>query len=145
MKKTLLCIATIVMSLILAGCPEEVTGNKALCIRNNSNQEMYFWYSKEYFHYHYPDTELPVYLPINYQIRGTGIGGCVGSMEWQRPNWETIFSQLPEDKFSVYFFETYPETQEDWDDLRNNMEELVYRKDVTFEELKANDYVIEYP
>lgn len=134
------------ISFVLVACPsDEFLGEKSLCIENHSGKQIFFWFSYDFEHYHYPDTILPIEKP--FEIRGAGSGGCVGNSVGQNPYWQTVFSKLPADKFTVYFFETdiYPETQEDWDELRNNMEELVERKDVTFEELKANDYVIEYP
>lgn len=139
--KNLLLLSFI--SFVLVACPsDEFLGKESLCVRNNSDSEIYYWYSHQYTQHHFPDTILPIEKPF---IDYVGIGNCAGSDAGQNPYWQTIFSQLPGDKFSVYFFETYPETQEDWDELRNNMEELVERKDVTYEELKANDYVIEYP
>lgn len=140
MKKNILLLIT---SLLLIGCPsDEDLGSKSLCIDNQSGQEMYFWFSHDFSNHHYPDTSLPSELP--YSIRGAGSGGCVGSNVGKSPSWETVFSQLPEDKFSVYFFESYPETQEQWDEIRNNPE-MVYRKDITLDELINNDYTIEYP
>ena len=138
--KNLLLLSFI--SFMLVACHPEKFPGKALHIKNNSNERIYYWYSSEYSVFHYPDTILPFERPVF-------IASCSAKnsdlASGYNPNWNNIFSQLPDDKFSVYFFETYPETQEDWDELRNNMQELVYRKDVTYEELKANDYVIEYP
>ncbi|HZH68916.1 MAG TPA: hypothetical protein VFD80_00510 [Flavobacteriaceae bacterium] len=134
----------ILIPILLTGCPSDDTiGSKSLCIKNKSDKEMFFWFSYDFPHHHFPDTILPVQLPL--LVRGAGSGGCVGSNAGYSPSWETIFSELPEGLFSVYFFETYPENQEDWDELRENMEELIYRKDTSFEELEANDYIIEYP
>lgn len=133
----------ILIPILLTGCPSDDTiGSKSLCIKNNSSQRIYFWYSKDYNVHHFPDTILPENKP--FYINSTSVGNCAGAGS-TNPNWVEIFSQLPEGLFSVYFFETYPENQEDWDELRNNIEELVYRKDTSFEELEANDYTIEYP
>lgn|SRR5690554_894830 len=132
------------ISFILVGCPsDEFLGKESLCVENHSGEEIYFWFSYNFTNYHYPDTILPIHKP--FEIRGAGSGDCVGNSVGQNPYWQTVFSQLPADKFTVYFFETYPETQEDWEELKNNMKESVYRKDVTFEELKMNNYTISYP
>lgn len=138
MKKYILYFSLV----FIVACEPNEHGKHALNIKSNSNQEISCWYSSTYSEYHFPDTILPVNKPVGVIFIGVNNGSLASGVD---PNWNNIFSQLPDDKFSVYFFETFPETQEDWDELRNNMEELVYRKDVTFEELKANNYVIEYP
>ena len=132
----------ILLLIFLTACPSDDGLGKSLCVKNNTNQRIYFWYSKDYSVHHFPDTTLQEALPL--YINSASANNCAGAGS-TNPDWQTIFSQLSEGKFSVYFFETYPETQEDWDELRDNMEELVYRKDTTFEELKANNYIIEYP
>lgn len=54
-----------------------------------------------------------------------------------------IFSELPAGKFSIYFFPEYPETQEEWDLIRENYN--LIRKDVTYQEFVDNDYYIDFP
>lgn len=136
--------ACVVICLIgLSSCPDEVSGVKHLVIENNTDNRIYFWYSGEFTSHHYPDTLLPEKIPID--ITGlAGMGGMTGTMAGQRPTWDVIFSQLPDSLFSVYFFETRPESQEEWDTFRNNYE-LIYRKDVSLVELRSNDYTITYP
>lgn len=138
MKKYILYFSLV----FIVACEPNEHGQNALTIKNNSSERIYSWYSGNYSQHHFPDTILPISIPV---YIGSISAGNISLASGVDPNWNNIFSQLPEGKFSVYFFETYPETQEDWDELRNNMEELVERKDVTYEELKANDYVIEYP
>ena len=119
-----------------------------LFIRNNSNQVIYYWYAHwiyddNYTNYHFPDTILPseerIYSiwPVN-PNELTEISGVS-----KLPNWEKIFSDLPEGKFSVYFFTEHPKTQEEWDLIRENYN--LYRKDVTFKDVINNDYIIDYP
>lgn len=138
MKKYILYFSLV----FIVACEPNEHGQNALTIKNNSEHDIYYWYSSKYQNHHFPDTIVPNEKPISIFFINANNGVLASGVD---PNWNNIFSQLPDNKFSVYFFETYPETQEDWDELRNNMEELVERKDVTFEELKANDYVIEYP
>ena len=126
----------------LTSCPENVSGVEHLCIKNKSNKEMFFWYSKEYTAHHYPDTLLSIEIPL--QVRGAGSGGCVGGMEGHITSWEDIYSQLPAGLFSVYFFDVFPSNQEEWNMLRNSPH-LIHRKDFSFAELEANNYTIEYP
>ena len=59
------------------------------------------------------------------------------------PDYVTIFSKIPSGKYSVYFFDSYYETQQEWDSIRDNR--LYYRKDVTLQELIDNKYEICYP
>ena len=118
-------------------------------IRNNSNQIIYCWYAhwiydKNHKNYHYPDTLLPATMPSPYNIRGliphraSEVSGVS-----EIPNWKKIFSELPEGKFSVYFFTERPEKQEAWDLIRENYN--LTRKDVTYQEFIDNDYIIDYP
>lgn len=139
MKKILLFI----ILFTLTACPSDV-GEESLCIKNNSDKQMYFWFSYDFTKYHYPDTILPLEKP--FEIRGAGRGGCVGNDAGQYPSWQTIFSQLPANKFTVYFFETddYPRTQEDWELLLSNTNKI-HIKNVTLEELRENNYTISYP
>lgn len=128
--------------ILLTSCPNEYNdGSKSLLIRNNSDEVISFWYSRTYSVHHYPDISMqitkPQLIPALIPNGGAGVGP-------DNPDWEFIFSQLPEGLFSIYFFETKPETQEDWDILRNNVENL-YRKDITLGELIENNYTIEYP
>ncbi len=138
MKRSILLI---VLSVFLWACPSDI-GSESIVIKNNSDHIIYFWYSSEYEKFHFPDS-LPTNIPliINSIDAGTGTGGSAG----QYPSWQKIFSRLPKDKFTVYFFETYPEMQEEWDELLENKQEKVYRKDFTYEELQATDFHIYYP
>jgi len=148
MKKIFILLTT---SFFLMGCPtDENLGKYSLCIKNMSGETIFFWYSKDYTRYHYPNTILPAIIPMEQdpysEIRGAGTGGCVGANEGQLKSWESIYSQLPDDKFTVYFFETdsYPSTQEDWELLLSNTNKI-HIKNVTLEELRANNYTIFYP
>jgi len=139
MKKILLFI----ILFTLTACPSDLE-KESLCIKNNSGKQMYFWFSYDFTQFHFPNTTLPHEKPSN--IRGAGSGGCVGNDAGQYPSWQKIYSQLADDKFTVYFFEsnTYPETQEDWELLLSNPNKI-HVKSVTFEELQANNFTISYP
>lgn len=119
--------------------PDKYPG-KAMDIKNNSDNDIYFWISDNYSLYHYPDTILPANKPlyINYAPANGSAGS--GGID---PDWNNIYSQLPQGKLSVYFFDKYANNQEEWEDVRVN--HFVIRKDITFEELKNNDYIIYYP
>src|SRR5690554_6872119 len=98
--KNLLLLSFI--SFMLVACHPEKFPGKALHIKNNSNERIYYWYSSEYSVFHYPDTILPFERPVF-------IASCSAKnsdlASGYNPNWNNIFSQLPDDKFSVYFFE----------------------------------------
>jgi hypothetical protein len=145
-------IMLLVFPLCIPACNEYP--GKPLGIGNNSDHRIYYWYAHwsnydlstqyhyNYTDYHYPDTILPKERPAvlnfvnSHEIADTG-GEC------KIPIWEKIFSELPNGKFSVYFFKEYPEIQEEWDSIRNN--NAYYRKDVTYQEFVDNDYNIYYP
>jgi hypothetical protein len=122
-----------------------------LALRNNSDNRIYYWYDAwDSFHlddfipyYHYPDTVLQIQIPqsLNKYI-SIGQNNSVIVSE-SDPNWQMIFSKLPTGKLSVYFFPILPETQEQWDSIRENR--VYTRKDVTLEKLKENHYTISYP
>jgi hypothetical protein len=59
------------------------------------------------------------------------------------PNWIEVFSKLPEGKLTIYFFTELPATQEDWRLIRQTYD--LVRKDITYGELKSNNYRILYP
>ncbi|MCZ8331023.1 MAG: hypothetical protein O9282_06905 [Flavobacterium sp.] len=132
----------VIISLILFGCPsDEMDGAKSLCIKNTSGATIFFWFSYDFDNYHYPNIILPENIPL--LIRGAGNGGCVGNDVGQSPSWENVFSQLPNGKFSIYFFDKLATTQEEWEDIRVN--HMVLRKDVTLEELENSNFTIFYP
>lgn len=141
----------LMLSLTSSRCNKEVTGVEQLIIENHSGHEMFFWFSYRFPNHHFPDTTLPAIIPTEdtpySEIIGTGPGngGGVGAGVGVSPvAWSDVFSQLPDGYFSVYFFETRPETQAEWDILRADMTK-VHRKDVTHEELKVNNFIIRYP
>jgi len=132
---------------LASSCDDRHPGG--LSIRNNSDQTVYYWYAhwiydKDYKNYHYPDTILPSSQPSPYKIRSLIPNRATEVSSVSRtPNYEKIFSDLPEGKFSVYFFTERPETQEAWDLIREHYN--LYRKDVTYQELVDNDWTIDYP
>lgn len=139
MKKIFVLLS---VTILLVGCPsDEDLGSQSLCVKNTSKQSVFFWYSYDFNDYHFPNVSLPLEIPL--LIRGAGSGGCVGNDVGQSPKWDVVFSQLPEGKFSIYFFDKLATTQQEWDDIRVN--NMVLRKDVTFEELRNNNYTIYYP
>jgi hypothetical protein len=126
--------------LLINSCvPDEELG-KALNVSNNSDERIYFWISDDYSKYHYPDTILPISKPLYINSVEAHGGAGSGGID---PNWNDIFSRLPQGKLSIYFFEEYATDQQEWEDIRVN--HMVLRKNVTIEELKSNDYIIYYP
>lgn len=125
---------------LLNSCLPEKFPGEPLHIQNNSTERIYYWYSGEYNTFHYPDTILPINKPVF-------ISSCAASnsnmSSGYDPDWNTIFNQLPEGKLSVYFFDKYANNQEEWEDIRIN--HVLLRKDVTFDELKNNKYIINFP
>jgi hypothetical protein len=130
------------IAILLVGCPsDEDLVSQSLLVKNTTNERIYFWFSYDFTFYHYPNINLPADIPLyfNSAPANSGAGNDVG----QSPKWDVVFSQLPEGKFSIYFFDKLATTQEEWEDIRVN--NMVLRKDVTFDELKNNNYTIFYP
>ncbi len=122
-------------------CEPNENGKNALRVRNNTDERIYYWYSGEYNIYHFPNTELPNEKPIDiFSVAPNNIVLASGV----DPNWNEIFSQLPDELFSIYFFQTLVENQEEWESLISNSSSFI-RKDISFDELRNNDYIIEYP
>jgi|SRR5690606_4682940 len=130
----------LLFSLFLISCHPDQFQGKATSVRNNSSEYIYFWYSGDFSVYHYPDTILPIEKPLF--IAACSPGNGEGIMGYD-PDYNNIFNQLPDGKFTIYFFDELATTQEEWEDIRVN--HMVLRKDTTFEELKNNDYIIYYP
>lgn len=142
MKKGLISkIFVVLLCILAAACHPDTNEGKSLAIKNNSDERIYFWYSKTYSTGHYPDTILPAEKPI--YINSAVAHGKAGAGS-EDPDWNKIYSELPAGKLSVYFFPTNPSNQQDWDAITNNPEG-VERIDITLEALKQNDYIIEYP
>ena len=145
MKKIIRNTLFVMMTSALLGssCCDRYPG-EPLGIRNNSDRTIYYWFSywktDNYTNYHYPDTILPSKRPIEISQIAPHNSTDDGESD---PDWEKIFSELPEGKFSVYFFTEYPETQEDWDLIQQTYN--LIRKDVTYQELVNNHYKIIYP
>jgi hypothetical protein len=153
MKTLSLCIIMLTLMCVLTSnsCNKENTGVEALVIKNSSGHEMFFWFSYRFPNHHYPDTTLPAIIPTKAkpysEIIGAGLGNGSGVSAGVGVNpvgWSKVFSQLLDGYFSVYFFTFRPTTQEEWDSLRSN-HHLVERRDVTYEELKINNFTISYP
>ena len=79
-------------------------------LRNNSDQSIYYWFAywkmDNYIRYHYPDTILPENIPLVIDLIPPHSGTGRGEVD---PNWEKIFSELPDGKLSIYFFAELPE------------------------------------
>jgi|SRR5690554_1155454 hypothetical protein len=138
--KTLIKNFVLFSFLFLISCHPEKFPGKAMSIKNTSNERIYYWHSGEYSIFHYPDTILPIEKPIFISSCAAKNSDLASGYD---PNWNNIYSQLPDGKFTIYFFDELASTQDEWDDIRVN--HMVLRKDTTFEELKNNDYIIYYP
>jgi len=133
----------VVILSLRSSCIKKYPG-EPLSLRNNSDQRIYYFcpnwkYREDWTKYCYPDTILPQEKNHLHSIgprNATGVGEG-------NPNWEKIFSELPAGKYSVYFFTECPETQEEWDLVRESYD--LCRKDVTYQELVENNYDICYP
>jgi len=138
--KIMLCLLTV--SFLFSSCEDLFSGSSdGLVIQNNTDKRIYNWYSTDYKAHHYPDTLLPAVIPVFFSNTAAFNKSGRGP---DNPNWKKIFSELPEGKFSVYFFKKHPKTQEEWDAIRANADS-VYRIDVDLATLKANKYYIYYP
>jgi len=128
---------------ILSSCVDKHIG-EPLTIKNNSDQRIYYWFSywktENYTSYHYPDTVPPAQKPVELFSVAPHNAAGVGEDD---PDWEKIFSELPEGKFSIYFFLKLPETQSEWELVRQTYD--LVRKDVTYQEHVNNHWTITYP
>lgn len=124
-------------------CRDKYPG-EPLSIQNNSDQRIYYWFlywgTTNFPKYHYPDTILPSEKPVH--LNSIAAKNASGDGE-SDPDWAEIFSKLPEGKLSIYFFNVLPETQEDWNLIRQTYD--LIRKDITYQELKNNNFTIYYP
>lgn len=136
--KLLLTISLFI--LLTNSCVPDKYQGKAMNVNNNSDERIYFWISDDYSIYHYPDTILPTNKPLYINSAPAHGGAGSGGID---PDWNNIYSQFPQGKLSIYFFDKYANNQVEWEDVRVN--HFVLRKDITFEELKNNDYIIYYP
>ena len=138
--KIMLCLLTV--SFLFSSCEDLFHGDSdGLVIQNNTDKRIYHWYSNDHSRYHYPDTLLPAELPAFFG--NTAPNNKAGSGD-DTPDWTKIFEELPQGKFSVYFFNSKPKTQAEWDSIRVNADS-VHRIDSDFATLKANKYYIYYP
>ena len=147
MRYIMRTLAIIILGIILSAssCRDKYPG-VYLALRNNSDKRIYYWYpywkyDKNWVDYCYPDTVIPkerISMKYHYIVPHSGVG--VSEVD---PDYVTIFSKIPSGKYSVYFFDNYYETQQEWDSIRANR--LYYRKDVTLQELIDNKYKICYP
>ena len=141
--RVIIYISLFITFLFYMSCRDKYQ-DEPLTIQNNSDQRVYYWFSywrtTDFPKYHYPDTILPSERPIS--INSIAPKNATGDGE-SDPNWTEVFSKLPEGKFSIYFFNESPTTQEDWNLIRQTYE--LVRKDITYNELKSNNFTILYP
>ena len=136
-------ITVLVILLSASSCRDKYSG-EPMALRNNSDKRIYYWYpywkyDESWVDYCYPDTVIPQkQYSLNSIAPHNGV--WIGEID---PDYVTIFSKIPSGKYSVYFFDNYYETQQEWDSIRDNR--LYYRKDVTLQELIDNKYKICYP
>lgn len=144
---TFMCMCVVFSA---ASCRDNFYG-EPLALKNNSDSRIYFWYvSWDRFklndfipQYHYPDTVLPTQIPQDLNMfNSIAPHNSVVTSEAD-PNWQAIYSKLPAGKLSVYFFPILPETKEQWDSIKENR--AYTRKDVTYDELVANQWRINFP
>lgn len=140
-KYNIVILFTCVIACLTLSCENLLGGTQSLHVENKTNNRIYYWYSRNYTVYHYPDTLLPTTIPVQIgEVAPNNSSGTGGT----NPNWDKLFAELPEGLFSVYFFDSKPANQQEWDSLRLHPERFS-RKDVTQEELRVNDYVIPFP
>lgn len=136
-------IALFALFVLLGSCIDKYPG-EPLVIENNTNSRVYYWFSywesDNFSNYHFPDTILPSEKPIH--LNSIAPHNSTGDGE-EDPDWEKIFNELPQGKFSIYFFEIEPKNQSDWDAIITNYS--TFRKDVSYADFMANNYRISYP
>lgn len=135
--------AIISMSIAISSCIDKHIG-EPLGVKNNSDARIYYWFAywktENYTKYHYPYTILPEKKPV--YLNSVASHNTAGYGE-DDPDWEKIYSELSDGKFSIYFFNNQINTQEEWNVVRQSYN--LYRKDVSYQELVKNNYCINYP
>jgi hypothetical protein len=138
-----ICLLVFTTFFCFIACRDKYPG-EPLSIRNNSDHRIYYWFSywrtATFPKYHYPDTILPNEKPV--YLNSIATKNAIGSGE-SDPDWTKIFSKLPQGKLSIYFFDVLPETQEAWNLIIQSYN--LTRKDITYQELKSNNFTILYP
>ena len=139
MKIMLLTIALA----LLSSCNDKYAG-EPLVIKNNTNARVYYWFnywnSDSFPSFHFPDTVLP---PQKLDYIGSVAPFSASGDGEEDPNWDLIFSKLSSGKFTIYFFDTFPEDQSGWDSIRINY--ALHRKDITYTDFIEDGYSISYP
>ena len=140
-NKRLAYLLFLLFTMITMSCENTLGGTQSLQIENRTEQRLYFWYSRDYTVHHFPDTLLPTLFPIQIGEIAPNNSAGTGSIN---PNWDNIFAELSDNTFSIYYFDSKPANQVDWDLLISNPENY-NRKDFTHQELKENNYLISIP
>jgi hypothetical protein len=125
----------------VVSCVPDKHPGKPLLVQNNSSEIIYYWYSRNLAVNHFPDISLPATRPNS--LSGLDPGNRELATD-KDPDWEYIYNNVPADKFTVYFFATNPQTQQEWDELIES-NAMLGHKSVTFDELKNSGYIISYP
>lgn len=130
----------LILIVLMASCCESTDIELTIRIDNNSNHAISTFIAlPNDVGVAYPDTTLP-FNEISMQTAAPGQSnyydfGFSG---------EELFSTLPSDTMSVYFFSTDTLNNNTWEEIRENY--LVLRRDdLTFEDLEAMDWSIDYP
>ena len=141
MKIRIVHLLVTVFCFIVIGCVPDVHPGGPFIIENNSEENIYYWFSRDFETHHYPNISLPVTMPNNI----FGVASHNSQLASNKdPNWESIFNHLPEGQLTVYFFAISPQSQQEWDSIVDS-NYILSQKSVTFEELKDNNYRVAYP
>ncbi|MFD2823941.1 hypothetical protein ACFS5M_09685 [Lacinutrix iliipiscaria] len=129
----------IIIAVLITNCKPDEHEGKGLKLVNDSSIDVYFYNSEDFTIGHFSDTILPMEKPLGLQsIIANGSSG-----KYVDPNWNQIYSELPEGKFSVYVFSSEIVDSSPWNEIRaNNL--VLKRIDLTFEELEDSDYTFTY-
>ncbi len=139
MKRKFNLIILPFLLLTLAFTCEPDNDGKALLLVNNSDLDVYFHHSSDLSVGHFPDTILPNERPIGLQpIIANGRSGTLIN-----PDWNSIYSNLPDGKYSMYVFSKQQVDTTDWEIIaENNL--ILARIDKTRNELEESDYTFEF-
>ena len=139
MKRKISLIILPFSLLTLAFTCETDNDGKALLLINNSDLDVYFYQSPDLSVGHFPDTILPIERPIGLQqIMANGRSGT-----FTNPDWNSIYSDLPDGKYSMYVFSKQQVDTTDWEIIAEN-NFILARIDKTQNELEQSDYTFEF-
>jgi len=138
MKRLALVSGFLLVLNFLHGCDDPFEWFKRkvyrITIRNNSDN-----FIRIYPKYDYPDTLLPFSMPLMDGIRARNY------IFFDNENkWEEVFSELPADTLSIFFFSEDTLKLYTWDQIRADYK-ILDRYDLSLQDVKDNNWEVVFP